>query len=297
MADHDRGLRVSVHTDPVIFAERADPVIRRDPVRSCVLATNLDAALRGDAVPGSLWIVVATGPGADDDGAVLLGMITPPFPLWLTPIVGADPGPVGAALADTLAGFAEGPARELPGVRGARDSVLAFAEAWQRRTGRRPREIGAERMFELTELIWPDGVAGAARPATDADRDLCLDWVRAFQAEAMPNRVRHDPAQLVDRRIRDGELTLWEDGGRPVSLAGTFPVVAGVARVGPVYTPPEHRRHGYGAAVTAAATRAGFAAGAERCMLHTDLANPTSNALYPRLGYRPVGDALDLALI
>ena len=106
-----------------------------------------------------------------------------------------------------------------------------------------------------------------------------------------------DVPRMVEHRISSGGLTLWEDGGRTVAMAGTSTVVAGVARIGPVYTPPARRCHGYGAAVTAAATRAGLAAGADRCMLFTDLANPTSNALYPRLGYRPVGDAVDYAFV
>ena len=74
--------------------------------------------------------------------------------------------------------------------------------------------------------------------------------------------------------------------------------MAGVTRTGgghgprrtAVYTPPEQRGRGYGGAVTAAVTRAALDAGADDVVLFTDLANPTSNALYQRLGYRPVED-------
>jgi predicted GNAT family acetyltransferase len=65
--------------------------------------------------------------------------------------------------------------------------------------------------------------------------------------------------------------------------------IAGTARIGPVYTPPEQRGHGYGSAVTAAATRAILACPAVP-LLFTDMANPVSNTIYQRLGYRPVGD-------
>jgi predicted GNAT family acetyltransferase len=64
----------------------------------------------------------------------------------------------------------------------------------------------------------------------------------------------------------------------------------------PVYTPPEHRRHGFAAAVTAAASDAALRAGARDVVLLTDLANATANALYPRLGYRPVDDRLEVEL-
>jgi predicted GNAT family acetyltransferase len=68
-----------------------------------------------------------------------------------------------------------------------------------------------------------------------------------------------------------------------------------MVRVGPVYTPPELRRRGYAAAVTAAISRAALDAGASAVLLFTDLANATSNALYQRLGYRPVEDRIELS--
>ncbi len=66
---------------------------------------------------------------------------------------------------------------------------------------------------------------------------------------------------------------------------------AGVAPVGPVYTPPEHRRRGYASAGVAAVSRLALDGGADHCMLSTDLANPTSNSIYQALGYRPAFDA------
>jgi predicted GNAT family acetyltransferase len=89
-----------------------------------------------------------------------------------------------------------------------------------------------------------------------------------------------------------GGFLLWEAAGGPVSLAGMTRAVAGVVRVGPVYTPPERRGAGYAGAVTAAISRAALDAGAEEVVLFTDLANPTSNALYQKIGYRPVSDRL-----
>ncbi|WP_405819688.1 GNAT family N-acetyltransferase [Streptomyces sp. NBC_00838] len=74
-------------------------------------------------------------------------------------------------------------------------------------------------------------------------------------------------------------------------MASVSPVVAGQARVSPVYTPPRLRGRGYGGAVTAAISRAARESGAEQVLLFTDLANPTSNALYRRLGYRPLTDS------
>jgi predicted GNAT family acetyltransferase len=68
------------------------------------------------------------------------------------------------------------------------------------------------------------------------------------------------------------------------------PTPSGI-RVGPVYTPPDRRRRGYGAAVTAELTRRELAVGRRYCFLYTDEANPTSNSVYRRIGYRVVGDS------
>jgi predicted GNAT family acetyltransferase len=82
---------------------------------------------------------------------------------------------------------------------------------------------------------------------------------------------------------------VWDDEG-PVSLVAIQPAVAGVVRVGPVYTPPDRRRHGYTGMAVAEVSRRMFAAGASTCMLFTDLANPTSNKIYAEVGYRPFAD-------
>lgn len=42
--------------------------------------------------------------------------------------------------------------------------------------------------------------------------------------------------------------------------------------------------------MTVAASRAALAAGAKDVVLLTDPANPTSNALYQRIGYVPIAD-------
>ncbi|MFG3505834.1 GNAT family N-acetyltransferase [Streptomyces sp. NPDC047821] len=78
-------------------------------------------------------------------------------------------------------------------------------------------------------------------------------------------------------------------------MAAHSPVVAGQARVAPVYTPPALRGRGYAGAVTAAVSRAARDAGARQVLLFADVANPTSTALYQRIGYRPVADHVDIA--
>lgn len=85
----------------------------------------------------------------------------------------------------------------------------------------------------------------------------------------------------------NGQL-LWRVAGVPVAFAAVG------RRIGPVYTPAELRGRGYGSAVTAAAARWALDRGAEHVVLFTDLANPVSNSIYQRLGFRAVCDALEV---
>ena len=139
------------------------------------------------------------------------------------------------------------------------------------------------------------------RLADTGDRTLALDWMTAFTEEALHGA--DDPGRIersVDARLEPGGaggICLWETAGRAVSLAGFGGPTPNGLRIGPVYTPPEHRGHGYGSAVTAAASQIALDRGKRFCFLYTDLANPTSNAIYMRIGYRPVCDSREIAFV
>lgn len=208
---------------------------------------------------------------------------TPPHPIVLTEL----PGRALPALAEAL----DGGAYAVPGVNAPADTAEAFAGAWRERRGGglRARVAMRERLYRLTTLAWPDPMPpGAARVAGEADRPLLTDWYRAFGEETGAAAV--PPGQAVTARLGYGGLTLWEADGTPVAMAGVSRAVAGMVRVGPVYTPPALRGRGYGGAVTAAVSGAARERGLAEVLLFTDLANPTSNGLYQRLGYEPAGD-------
>jgi predicted GNAT family acetyltransferase len=130
--------------------------------------------------------------------------------------------------------------------------------------------------------------------ADAADVPLAVRWFEEF-SEAIGEGSGNIPTQARNR-VAAGRLVLWVLDGVPVSMAGVSPVIAGQGRVAPVYTPTELRGRGYAGMATVAASRALIAAGADEVLLYTDLANPTSNALYQRLGYRPVENVTVLDL-
>src|SRR5262245_27848187 len=188
----------------------------------------------------------------------------------------------------------------LPGVVAAVPEVDGFATAWAERHGVDTVTRFDERIYALNAVVEPRPVAGAMRLADASDRDLAFGWMRAFADEALHGT--EDEARLarsVDARLAGGVagLALWEVDGRPVSLAGFGGPTPNGIRIGPVYTPPELRARGYGSAVTAAVSAMLLGRGYRFCFLYTDLANPTSNAIYMRIGYEPVCDAREVAFV
>jgi predicted GNAT family acetyltransferase len=132
------------------------------------------------------------------------------------------------------------------------------------------------------------------RLATRDDVDTVARWVAAFHEEALGARdVPHAPA-VAARRVAAREVVLWDDGAPRAMAARDRPTARGVA-VNAVYTPPASRGRGLATALVAALSRRLLAEGRSFCVLFTDLANPTANAVYARVGYRPLGDYLHLA--
>jgi GNAT superfamily N-acetyltransferase len=212
-------------------------------------------------------------------------MHTPPFPLLVT----AVPAEAAADLAaKTLNGC------PVIGVNSYGETAAAFAAAWRARTGCEVHVHRRMRLYRLAELSWPDPrPAGTPRTATEADAALVTDWFNAFAVE-VDDAADADQAAAVKDRISYGGITLWETDGVPAALAGVTRQVAGMVRVGPVYTPPELRGHGYASAVTVEVSQAALAAGANEVLLYTDLANSVSNSIYQRIGYRQVEDRVVL---
>ena len=290
-------MRVRFHETASALLTAADPFFRADPYSANVIAVVAARVAAGTRSAGDapLWVTIENGNGP----VVGVAMHTPPHLLFLSRM----PRQAAAALARTLADAKAAP----PGVNGAREATTAFADAWCELTGRSSSPITAMRMYRLEELRRPDSVPGAGRRAlasgdvgsgvragggvaASGDAGLVAAWLAAFHDEAQPHAPVLEWRSLAEQRIAAGEIQLWCDGG-PVSLAAVSAPGAGVARIGPVYTPASARRRGYGSAVTAEAAAAAIAAGAEQVVLYTDLANPTSNSIYQALGFRPDHDA------
>jgi len=276
-------MQVVTLRDPAEFLERAEPLLLSDEARHNLIF-GVAGTLRdhpGHYPEHRLWLVL------DDDTVLAAAVRTPPHHLIVACLQ------YDAAALAALAGAID---EELPGVVGAIPEVEQFAAAWESTRGVNSEVRVAQGIYALSELIPPRAPPGRPRPATAGDRSLLAAWLSDFVREALgedePNEAQHE--RLIEARLgrSDAGFVLWEDG-ESVSLAGFGGTTPNGTRIGPVYTPPEYRGHGYGSAVTAAVSAERLAEGRRFCFLYTDLANPTSNRIYMRLGYRRVCDSLD----
>lgn len=241
------------------------------------ICSTIQARLAEADEPPQFYVVRSGG------SVVLAALRTPPFNLVLSEV--DDPAALGA-LAEAMAGA------ELPGVVGPAEWTGTFAGRWAAAAGRKHRLEMSERIFRLTEVRAPAVPPGRLRLAGIPDRALLIDWFEAFGREALPRGIPVDVPPLVDRRLDQGGLFLWDDG-EPVSLTGIGGRTPHGIRVGPVYTPPDRRGRGYASACVAGASQAQLDAGLQFVFLYTDLANPTANHIYQAIGYEPVRDVAE----
>jgi GNAT superfamily N-acetyltransferase len=264
-------MRWTITADVEEYAAAAEPWLLRDPVRNTVMLTVLRGIRSGQFTVDPLlaWL---------EDGGTVAGAAcqTPPYPLALGDVPLAALPPLARDLIEMD--------HDVPAVGGPVAVAEAFARAWWRPETRRR----AERLYRLGALRAPS-VPGKPRVAGPDDLPTAVRFFQEFQHEAHVERTA-DPTPVVAARINREELIWWEDDDRPVSIAGVSAPIAGMSRIGPVYTPPDLRGRGYGSAVSHAASRKALDDGATEVLLFTDLSNPTSNSVYQRLGYRPIAD-------
>lgn len=288
------------HTDASDFLQVAGEHLAAHPVISTVVTViaHRRVSQRGNGIDGhdGDWWLTVHGANGQVVGAGMRTASFEPRPPFLLPM----PEQAATAVAQALHRRGE----EVRQVNGAIPTVQIVADELARLTGGSVETSQHTRLFELRELVEPKPVAGRLAAATEADVDLVREWTAAFMGDADEQAGRPrgvtahdvpDKDRLLDRLGR-GEFHFWLDASStPVHLTGVSPPSFGVARIGPVYTPPGERGRGWASNAVAQVSSEVLLSGARVC-LFTDQANPTSNGIYTSLGYRPVADMANLAI-
>jgi RimJ/RimL family protein N-acetyltransferase len=250
------------------FAEFHRPALERDEARHNLIL-GLLARLLDRAQPDvRLWTLGAPGACAmqtTPQNAIILGEL--------------DRAQCDAFAAETLD-------LDYPGVVGLDAVAPLFVERAVER-GAKFTEPVPQQIYALRDKPLHPGVPGSARLIGQHDIALFEDWMTAFVHEATPHD-RPATRQNLENIIAENRYRFWMIDGEPVSMAGIVRRTRHGAAVAGVYTPPELRRRGYAAAVTAAVADSVFAEGRSVACLYADLRNPASNRCYAKIGFKPV---------
>ncbi len=273
-------LEVERHADAERFLEAAQNwLLEAEVENNLPLGIALNWRGRESADPPPYWATIR-----DANSIVGCAFRTPPHQLGISRMPAAG-----------IAPLVEGVGRVYPslnGVSGPAADAEAFARAWVARHGGTWRTRFRMRLHELTRVSFAGPVPpGSLRKATEADLPLAREWVDAFVRDVgLPVAV----PDMAQRMIGHERLFFWVDAEHECAMVASSRETRSGCAINMVYTPPQFRRSGYATAAVAALSDALLKGGRRFCCLYTDLANPTSNSIYAKIGYRPIRDDVEI---
>jgi uncharacterized protein len=270
------------HTTAGAFLERAGERLEQaEAENNLILGISRSFAANEGRAKVDPYLLTA------EDSGTLLGavLMTPPRHLILSHM----PDPALAALTD----YFLKESITFPGVVGPKNMSQLFAAHWKNRTGRNSRRKMSQRIYACERVVVPVYSRGYLRPAMANDEALLVEWAGEFCRDAgIEDEVEYMKARIPNE-IAKHSLYVWDDD-QIVSMAVVQRETARGICVSLVYTPPYLRKQGYATSCVAALTQRMLDSGKRFCCLYTDLTNPTSNAIYQKIGYEPVCDSEDL---
>lgn len=286
-------MRVVSFGDPVEYLRRVEATLEQREVEN-----NLILGIATRLVEQSGWekYVPYLGVVEEDDGQIaLIAAMTPPFRMLLA----APPDSLSLEAASTalIENLRTGD-WYVPGVNAENSISETFARVWQTVTGQGYERKMRLRAYQLKQVTPPPNPPpGFLREVNEGDVDLVARWRLAFMKESMGEEGDLEASrETVAKRISARDTYFWDDNG-PVSMCvRTRPTKRGIS-IGGVYTPPEKRGRGYASVCVAAVSQLMLDSGKQYTTLFTDLDYPTSNAIYQKIGYRPVCDFTDYIFI
>ena len=150
-------------------------------------------------------------------------------------------------------------------------------------------------ILSLDQLQTPEPLLDQSRcqiiPARDLDPVLLFRWFKDYRTEALgasDTPEFHATVQASVEETLEGNhrFALMVDG-QPVALAGFNAEVDDTVQIGPVWTPPVHRRQGYARQLLAGILTSAQTRGISRAVLFTN--NPYAEKAYAALGFQVNG--------
>lgn len=181
---------------------------------------------------------------------------------------------------------------DIPGVIGPKELSKRTCDIWSKYSDCKVKLEMNMRVYELREVNKDTIGEGILRPADEEDLEFVAQGRYNFEIDtglnASPDKEKC--YEVIRNRLSEKTIFLWEDAGKVVSMAAKARPTQNGATVNLVHTPKELRKRGYATSCVAALSQHLLDSGYKFCSLFTDLANPTSNSIYMKIGYKPVGD-------
>lgn len=273
-----------IHNDesPESFFSKVEPLLLEREAENNLPLGVLERYVSGREA-GSCYTLRITEGGK----AVYTALRTPPH-LWILPTVTADAASYIKAAARHLYNHEY----EVPGVIGDQNSTAVFVEEWTQLTSAIPRvhvQQGVHRLDELNDI--PQS-SGELQAADKSHQSMVVEWMTQYGKETEESLVVERAPELAESLIHDQRLFLWLVDGIPVSMAGRARTTKNGATINAVFTPDSFKKKGYATQAVWHLTKDLLQQGYSFCSLYTDLANPTSNSIYKKIGYNKISDSI-----
>lgn len=178
----------------------------------------------------------------------------------------------------------------IPGIVGPKDLVLEIAKTLEH-DHQWSYSIAYEQLvYELKDIKYNPEIKGKLKQETTQNIEHIAKWFQLFLREALNEKISFEEAlSTAKNKIEKGQVYSWNtDTG--VAMACTARPTRNGITVNYVFTPKDHRRHGYGTKLVAELSKLKLVEGYTFCTLFTDMTNPTSNSIYTKIGYKPIGE-------
>ena len=265
------------------FNTLVSPFLLQDEAKNILILALLNRLCKNPLLYGKPPILIAF---LEKNTVVFAGLRTPPHNQILAFTENIE-------YVEIFSSFLYEQKQEIPGVLGSKEGALKFAQKWKELNKTTYKLDMHERIYELTEVNPVTLGKNEFRQIKLQDLDTIMKWIRAMQLEAMRIKMTEDDETMKNDLIKNDVwksfyvLCKADDLLTMAKKAGTTPTGQ---LVNYVYTPPELRRNGYATECVAKLSQLCLDEGKQRCLLFTDLNNPTSNKIYQKIGYIPVVD-------
>lgn len=283
---------ITVYSSPSEFLNVVQPLLQLDEAANNVM---LGIAIRLVEHPEFYKVGEYSGPPfcatvSTKQGIVAVALMTPPHDLL---VFKPDPSRPCESAWELVASHLRKGNWPIHGVLGKCEIAEECSKVVAKVFGKKITVSTHERIYRLEKVIQNPKPSGCARVATMEDINTITQWFHAFVVEALlpTERLTLTQARTTSElRVKNGDYYLWEDAGKLVTMVGMGRKTPHGRGIGTVYTPPEFRNKGYATATTAYVSEILLNAGNQFTFLLTNLANPTANSIYQKIGYFPVCD-------